>query len=174
MNVLHLLSLFLAIKSVFCTNFRTLSDSHKAEDIAEISDGGVDNQSGSLHETQSPGSLENIILEQERPVLLNTIPQTKSKHILFVNSTGLFTNLTVELTATIPIAMVSPENDSIHRILSHGNVEGINATEVKGIVSKNNAVQFGIEEMIKQAFELSKNNSIATEQSNSTESIVVS
>ncbi|KAH7647348.1 hypothetical protein FG379_003015 [Cryptosporidium bovis] len=167
MRSLSLLAFVLALNGVLCTNFRTLTDTHKVEDVAESPAEGVDNSSNS-HETQS--STENVILEQERPVLLNTIPQTKSKHILFVNSTGLFTNVTVELTATIPIAMVSPENDSIHRILSHGNVEGLNTEEVVGMVSNSSELQYDVEDMIRRAFGLLGNTSIAVEQPNSIES----
>ncbi|KAK6589952.1 hypothetical protein RS030_193026 [Cryptosporidium xiaoi] len=167
MKSLGLIVFILALNGVFCTNFRTLADTHKIEEVAESSAEGV-NDSSNSHETQS--SIENVILEQERPVLLNTIPQTKTKHILFVNSTGLFTNVTVELTATIPIAMVSPENDSIHRILSHGNVEGLNTSEVAGMVSNSSGLQSDVEDMIRRAFGLLSNSSIAVEQSNSIES----
>ncbi|KAH8584167.1 uncharacterized protein ELE39_001670 [Cryptosporidium sp. chipmunk genotype I] len=119
-------SIFFFTNKVYCSNFRSFSendqltelnfeDSNKTSSLITLSA----SQSNSADSTSNNPTREmDDILMQERPVLLNTIPHTALSHNLFVNSSGLFTNITVVLTSTVPIAIVSPENDSIHRILS--------------------------------------------------------
>ena len=178
MKILYLVSLLFTANSVLCTNFRSVADSHKSEDIqgsensSEVVQDGLPEASTHLgddsHETQSLKSLESIILEQEKPVLLNTIPQTRSSHILFVNSTGLFTNVTVELTATIPIAVVSPNNDSIHRILSNRKADSNTTDILEKVMNSDTSVSRDVDKMIEKAFEFIGNVSTALGQSNST------
>ncbi|KAJ1610019.1 putative signal peptide-containing protein [Cryptosporidium canis] len=115
------------INSIYCSNFRIFSERNQ---LPESNSSGNSNEiiltNPSATESDGAGFLNDIlvsrqmedILIQEKPVLLNTIPHTALNHILFVNSSGLFTNITVVLTTTVPIAVISQENDSIHRILS--------------------------------------------------------
>ncbi|KAJ1608965.1 putative signal peptide-containing protein [Cryptosporidium canis] len=125
--LIFIFSIFMLLNSIYCSNFRIFSEKNQqpesnssgnsnevilANPNATESDGA-----GFLHDGLVTRQMEDILI-QEKPVLLNTIPHTALNHILFVNSSGLFTNITVVLTTTVPIAVISQENDSIHRILS--------------------------------------------------------
>ncbi|KAK9172986.1 hypothetical protein CmeUKMEL1_02360 [Cryptosporidium meleagridis] len=118
-------SFLILASNVHCSSFRSFSENdhlskyeenNKTNSLITLSANHSDIIDSTL---DSPvNRLMDDILIQERPVLLNTIPHTALSHNLFVNSSGLFTNITVVLTSTVPIAVVSPDNDSIHRILS--------------------------------------------------------
>ncbi|TRY51886.1 Uncharacterized protein CTYZ_00002004 [Cryptosporidium tyzzeri] len=118
-------SVFILASKIHCSSFRSFSENDR---LSKYEDNNETNSLITLSANHSDiidSTLDSPVtrvmddvLIQERPVLLNTIPHTALSHNLFVNSSGLFTNITVILTSTVPIAIVSPENDSIHRILS--------------------------------------------------------
>ncbi|OII72075.1 uncharacterized protein cubi_01408 [Cryptosporidium ubiquitum] len=120
-------SIFILINTTYCSNFRSFSEKSQFPELNFESSNETNslitlsaeqpNITDSFPESPSTRQMDDILM-QEKPVLLNTIPHTVLSHNLFVNSSGLFTNITVVLTSTVPIAVVSSENDSIHRILS--------------------------------------------------------
>ncbi|KAF7459302.1 hypothetical protein HWI79_178 [Cryptosporidium felis] len=126
-TVRFLLSIFFLVNNVFCSNFRIISDNTQASSTSYVNENAQNNSAvlsaieptdQSVQGTEyAEREMDDVVL-QEKPVLLNTIPHTTLNQLLFVNSSGLFTNITVVLTTTVPIATVSSENDSIHRILS--------------------------------------------------------
>lgn len=119
--------IFTIINSIYCSNFRSIPENSQSPDtngadslnemVLSIPYTKDSNDTGFLTENMVTRQMDDMLI-QEKPVLLNTIPHTALNHVLFVNSSGLFTNITVVLTTTVPIAIISPENDSIHRILS--------------------------------------------------------
>lgn len=144
-------SIFFLINNIYCSNFRSFSeknqspelnfeDSNKTTGLIALSV-KYPNITDSFSGISLTRQMDDILM-QEKPVLLNTIPHTVLNHNLFVNSSGLFTDITVELTTTVPIAVVSSENDSIHRILSGSEPsEAIkhlkaNLEEISGKISK--------------------------------------
>lgn len=139
------------INSIYCSNFRRLPSNNSPD--TNTTDGSSElvlsipytkesNVTGISSENLMARQMEDILI-QEKPVLLNTIPHTALNHILFVNSSGLFTNITVVLTTTVPIAVISPENDSIHRILSgsasNGTLDNLKTDfeKINGQISEN-------------------------------------
>lgn len=149
MNFFFLSLICIIFSLVSCSNFRVIAENkeenqdvtipEESETVPLISltakETTTTTESTPFQKTQFTRQMDDLVLEHEKPVLLNTIPHTMLNHVLFINSSGLFTNVTVVLTTTIPIATVNSDNDSIHRILSNTESNKV-WDEVKNGVSK--------------------------------------